>query len=174
MNKPIISLSLKPHLEDFCRFLFTPYKDYLILSRTKPAGKFIYSKVEISLYPHKESPFKSNNVSFILPTSRDYVDLTSKFLYISKWSEQQINDYLQALFDLEAKAFFLVGYDFKFSQKEIVDGFLEGFNLRKNAITKDAIIKNDQRKKRNFRKNVFHLIQNSRNQSIKKFISNTA
>jgi len=114
-------------------------------------------------------PFSDDLVSFILPNVTA-TNLENKFLYVSRWGEQQINDYLQALFDIEVKYFFLVGYELKFTQKEIADGFVEGYNMKKNAVTFDMIKKNDQRKKKFFRKNVSELIQGSKKQSVKKFI----
>lgn len=167
MNNPTITISIKPHLADFCRNQFSIYKDYIVLSRTNPIGKMIMSQIITSDVPVKR-PFKENQITFILPKITSY-HLENKFLFVSKLGEEFISDYIQSIFDLEARAFFDVGYQNRFTQKEIIQGFITGYNLKNNAITFDMMKKNDQRKKRKFRKNVFETIQNVKKQYIKKF-----
>lgn len=97
--KPVIEISLKPHLEDFLRKEFRVSKNgELVLTRRHDIGKFIVAQVLTSDLPVKR-PFRSNLVKLILPlTKKNQYSLTRNFLYISKWGEEKISDYLESEF----------------------------------------------------------------------------
>ncbi|MEF8984591.1 MAG: transcriptional regulator [Bacteroidales bacterium] len=147
MNKPKVTISLKPYLADFCRHEFRELKDGSILIRRRhDIGKMIFSQVNASPVPVKKRPVMEDAATFTLPISSES-DLLGKFLYVDRWGQEKIQEFIQAKFNLRAEHFFQRGYKKGYSQKRIVEAFLCGYNIRNNALSYEAVKKNDYRKR---------------------------
>lgn len=150
MNKPTITISLKPHLADFCRHEFNEADNAIIINRKHDIGKFITSHILMSDLPVTKSNHE-NKVTFILPLSSKS-DLTHKFLYVSEWGVQKIQDYIEAQFNLYIRFYFDYGRAKEMSQKLIIESILTHYNIRNTALNYEAIKKNDYRHNRRIRK----------------------
>lgn len=161
MDKPKITISLKPHLADYCRHEFgVDIKcDEITLTRKHDIGKLINSVIIANDVPVRR-PFISSPCVFILPLS-GITDMRNKFLYVSKWGEQKIQDFIEAEFNMHIKRFFDYGYEKGFSQKRIIEAILAGFNIRNNGISWDSVKKNDYRRRRKIRKQIFNELQSA-------------
>lgn len=158
MNRPLITISLKPHLADFCRHEFQTTKtDQIILHRKSDIGKYIFSMVLMSDFPVRR-PFIEDACTFIIPTTK-HEDLKNRFLYVSFWGEQKIQDFLTVEFNRRVKLFFEKGYARNYQQKRIIEAFIAGYNLKNNANTYEAIKKNDYRKRYRTNKIIFKELQ---------------
>lgn len=160
MNNPIITIDLKPHLEDFCRHeLRTDKDDNIILHRKNDIAKMIISNICAANYPPKERE-KENPVTFVIPKT-PAVDLETRFLYVTAWGEEKIASYIEAEFNQRCRRFFEYGYLKGFSQKRITEAILAGYNIKNNAISFEAVKKNDYRKRKKSNQIIFQELQNT-------------
>lgn len=143
--KPIVKISLKKHLADFCRHEFREIEEGILIRRSHDIGKMIFSQVNASPIPIHRPVFE-NAVTFVLPISKES-DLTDKFLYINKWGQEKIQEFIRAYFALRAKHFFERGYRKGYSQKRIVEAFLCGYNIKNDALSFEAVKRNDLRRR---------------------------
>lgn len=149
-KKPQITISLSPLLEAYCRFVFnTPAKQKeIIVSRTHDIGKLIHSNVITSDLPVRR-PFIDHPVTFILPVNPiNRHSVNSHFLKVSNWGEQKIQDGVEYEYRKWVERRFEIGYQIKWSQKQIIDAILRGLNIRNNAANFDAVKKIDYRNRR--------------------------
>jgi len=154
-----VTVSLKPHLADFCRHEFGLKNNEIQINRNHEIGKFISSLILVSEFPRKPRQFEYP-VEFILP-STPFLDFDKNFIYISAWGEQRLQDYLQALFDLRMQLFFFVGYQKNYEQKQIIEGVMRGYNIRHSSLSYEQIKKNDYRKRVRTELSVFQDIQSA-------------
>lgn len=149
-KKPKIIISLDPLFEAYCRFIFnTPQKQKeIVVNRKKDIGKLINSNVSSSDLPVKR-PFIVNPVVFILPVNPvNRHSVSSHFLKVSSWGEQKIQDGIEYEYRKWVERRFEIGYEKKWSQKEIIDAVIRGLNVRNNAANFDAVKKIDYRNRR--------------------------
>ena len=151
--KPTITISLKKHLADYCRHEFTEDENgHIIINRKHDIGKLINSQISVSVVPVSQF-INKDKVVFILPINR-YSDLLNKYLFVSKWSEQQINDYIESLFHLRCREMFIEGRLKGLQQKIIIESILQHYNIKETAISYEAVKKNDYRTNRFLRKKI--------------------
>ena len=160
--RPTITISILPHLADFLRKEFcTTKQDEIILTRRNDIGKLISSMVLTSDLPVTR-PFCEHPVKLLLPvTKNNHYILNSRYLYVSQWGEEKIQDFVSSEFRRRVRDMFELGYKKHYPQKQIIEGILKGYNLRDNALNFDMIKKIDYRNSVNFRKSVFADIQNA-------------
>jgi len=161
---PIIIIDLKPELHDFLIHEFGETESGLIkLHKRNDIGKFLDSMWVVSDLPVKRKFEKYNNpVKFILPIVQEsqYI-VRNNFVYVPLYREQQINDYLEAMFNLVIREYFVTGYEKQFKKSMIIEGILKAFNIKKNAVSFDRIKKKDYRNRENVLNLVVREIQNS-------------
>lgn len=166
-NKPIITINLKPHLYDFLLHEFNRDEkgklintDHILLNRRSDIGLFIDSMWSVSDLPVKQE--FENPCKILLPSSeQNHYVIQYNFLYVSKWKELQINEYLEAVWRRRIRDFFSVGYQKGYKQNDIINGILMAFNIKKNAISFDMIKKHDYRNRQNFIKKVASEIESA-------------
>lgn len=160
INRPIITISLKPHLADFLRHEFHEVDDCILINRSHDIGKMIHSQICQSEFPVKRIPLIENPVKILIPvTQSNRFFIKNHFIYIPKWGEEKIQDYLQAEFNRTIRDFYEVGYVRRYRQKEITDAIIKGFNIKNDSINFEAIKKIDVRKKQKYRKMIFNELQ---------------
>lgn len=162
MDKNIITIDLAPHLADYCRHEFgEDSKGNIILRRNHDIGKVIYANILTSDLPQKQLP-GLHPITFIIPVTKAnrYV-LGSRFLYISRWGEEKIGDYIEAEFNQRMRVLFEAGYRKKYTQKQIVEAILQQYNLKNTSLNYEAVKKSDYRNQKKFRKLVFDDIQSA-------------
>jgi hypothetical protein len=158
--KPTVTISLKPHLADFCRHEFSTMPGgEIIINRRHDIGKMIFSQVNASPLPIKKPVFE-HAVTFALPISKES-DLKGKFLFIDSWGQEKIREYVQAYFNQRARHFFDVGYRKNHPQKQIVEAFLCGYNIRNNSLSYEAVKKNDYRRRQKTNKIIAEELKNA-------------
>ena len=149
-NKPKVVISLEPILQNFCRFIFNtdPAERYVRITRKILIGKLIYSTVLTSDIPVKR-PSKTNEITFVLPITKEggYI-LRWRHIYIPGWAEEKLQDNLEWEFKKWVRERFEIGYEKKFTQKEIIETILRALNVRNNAANFDTIKKIDYRNRR--------------------------
>lgn len=93
----ILTISLKPHLADFCRHEMRQDKEgNIILSRKTDIGKYIYSNIVTADTPVKGLPV-SDPVNFLVPvTGANQYVMKYRFVHVSRWGEEKIQDYIEA------------------------------------------------------------------------------
>ena len=162
MNKNIITIELPPHLADYCRHEFGEDSEgNIILRRTHDIGKVIYSNILTADLPQKQLP-GLYPVRFIIPiTKANRYVLVSRFLYISRWGEEKIKDYIDAEFNQRMRVLFEAGYRKKYSQKQIIEALLQQYNIKNTSLNYEAVKKSDYRNQKKFRKLVFDDIQSA-------------
>lgn len=160
VGKPTITISLKPHLADFCRYLFNETKEgAIILTRHHDFGKQISSVVQPCELPMRR-PLRPNPITFVLPvTSNNHYALSNSFCTVSKWGEEKINDYIETEFKRTVRDLFEAGYSKNYHQKGIVESIVKGFNIKNNSLNFEAIKKIDYRRREKKRLNLFLELQ---------------
>lgn len=153
-------IDLPPHLADFCRHeLGYDTQERIMLKRGHDIGKHIYSHVSVSDLPVK-SNCMVNPVTFIIPvTAANRYALVARFLYVSRWGEEKIKDYIETEFNQRMRLLFESGYRKKYTQKEIIESILDAYNIKNTAISYEAIKKSDYRYKKKTRKIIFEDIK---------------
>lgn len=154
-------LNLSAHLSDYCRHeLGYDPQGRIILKRGHDIGKHIYSHVSVSDLPVKAN-IMTDAVTFIIPiTAANRYALVSRFLYVSRWGEEKIKDYIETEFNQRMRLLFESGYRKKYTQKEIIEAILDAYNIKNTSISYEAIKKSDYRNKKKIRRIVFEDIKN--------------
>lgn len=151
-DKPVITISLKKHLADFCLHEFIEYNGHIVINRKHDIGKRITSVLSASNFPVKK-PVLENAVTFILPISGKS-DLRNKFLFVDRWGQQQISDFIETAFHQRCREMFIEGRIKGLQQKIIIESILEHYNIKHTAISYEAVKKNDYRTHRRLRKKI--------------------
>lgn len=155
-RETILTLNLPAHLSDYCRHeLGCDNEGRIVLKRGHDIGKHIYSHVSVSDLPVRSNGME-NPVEFIIPvTAANRYALVSRFLYVSRWGEEKIKDYVETEFNQRMRLLFESGYRKKYTQKEIIEAILDAYNIKNTAVSYEAIKKSDYRYKRKTRKIIF-------------------
>ncbi|WP_303181710.1 hypothetical protein [uncultured Butyricimonas sp.] len=155
-RETILIVNLPPHLSDYCRHeLGSDNQGRIILKRGHDIGKHIYSHVSVSDLPIRANAMV-NPVTFIIPvTAANRYALVARFLYVSRWGEEKIRDYIETEFNQRMRLLFESGYRKKYTQKEIIESILDAYNIKNTAISYEAIKKSDYRSKKRTRKIIF-------------------
>ncbi|MBP3420471.1 MAG: hypothetical protein J6K74_07780 [Marinifilaceae bacterium] len=164
MQDITIYLDLEPHLEDFLIHEFgVDNQGRIKLSRRTDFGRMIYANIESCDY--RPTRIGMNNpVRLTIPNTEDnHYILEYRYLHFTNFATRKINDYLVAEFRQRMRLIFERGYRLKFSQKEIIEAILQDYNIRKCAITYEAIKKSDYRFQKKLRKNIANTLHNVNN-----------
>lgn len=158
----VLTISLKPHLADFCRHEMRQDKEgNIVLSRKNDIGRHICSMIVTSDTPVKGIPV-SDPISFIIPvTAANQYVMKYRFVYVSRWGEEKIQDYIESEFNIRMKLLFETGYLKNYSQKQIIESILQAYNIKNTALNFEAIKKSDYRMNRKNRKIIFEDLQKS-------------
>ena len=161
-GKPTITISLKPHLADFCRYLFNETKEgAIILTRHHDFGKQIAAHVQTCELPSRR-PIWKDAITFVLPiTKNNHYALSNSFYTVSKWGEEKIQDYIETEFKRTVRNMFEVGYSKNRRQQDIVESILKGFNIKNGALNFETIKKIDYRLREKRKINLFLELQTS-------------
>lgn len=161
MNKGyLLTIELKPHLADFCRHELKCDNDgNIILSRKHDIGRHVYSMLLTSDTPARRN-IVDNPATFIIPvTSTNHYAMKHRFVYVSRWGEEKIQNYIESEFNQRIRLLFEAGYRKKYSQKQIVEAILQAYNIRNTALNYEAVKKSDYRQSRKNRKIIFEDLQ---------------
>lgn len=159
-EKPYVIIDLEPKLQDFLyhEFGFTKVGE-VELTRTKDIGEFINAMITISDRPPK-IPFGDYPFKLYLPTEEyNWRILRENFIFVPKWKQKQIQDYLDACFKLRVREFFCTGYSKGYKQDKIIKAFLDNYDIKNNKINYDMIKKIDFRNRKNEIKKIREEIQ---------------
>ncbi len=159
-TKTVLTINLRPHLEDFLRHELKTDKDGdIILSRHTDIGKMIFSHILTSglgpVHPVLDHPVRFT----ILTNAYNNVFLKHRFCYVDKWGEQKINDYIEAEFRQKMRLIFEAGYSRKCTQKEIIEAILEEYNIKNCALNYETIKKSDYRNQKKVRQSLYNTIK---------------
>ena len=155
-RETILIVNLPAHLSDYCRHeLGCDKQGRVILKRGHDIGKHIYSHVLVSDLPVRANSM-ANAVAFVIPvTAANRYALVSRFLYLSRWGEEKIKDYIETEFNQRMRLLFEAGYRKKYTQKEIIEAILDAYNIKNTAVSYEAVKKSDYRYKKKTRKIIF-------------------
>lgn len=159
-SETILTLNLKPHLEDFVRHeLKTDKSGNIVLSRHSDIGKMIFSHL-LTAGSIQARPLMDHPVKFLVLTNANnsYL-LRSRFCYVDRWGEQKINDFIEVEFRQRMRLIFEAGYQKKCSQKEIIEAIMEEYNIKNCTLNYDAVKKSDYRNQKKIRKSLFDTLQ---------------
>jgi hypothetical protein len=162
MDRPIITIDLKKHLHDFLLHEFEVDKTgAILLTNRHYIGSYINLMWDASKYPVPIGT-KENPVRLSLPLDTKYYHVKcSKFLYVSDVKEQIIQNFLEREFRMRVRFYFIVGYEKKFKQKQIIESFLKNYGMKHNAISFDQIKKMDYRNRVDLLNNIKNEIQHT-------------
>lgn len=159
INSAQLIIDLKPQLEDFLRHEMSCKDGPIMLSRSNDAGKFLYSMINTCSIPPKKIEHQ-NPVELAIPlTSANKHIIRYRFLFVSKWAEEKIQDYLDASFRFRMHMMFELGYKKGYAQKDIIESILQAYNMRNTAVNYDFVKKADYRHRRKIREMIFKDLQ---------------
>lgn len=158
-DRVTITISLKPHLQDFLRHEFkSDPNGTIVINKRENIGLYLNSMWTVSDLPVKREYEFPCTIALPIRPDNHYI-FSHNFIYIPVWRENQISDYIEAEFRLRIREFFTIGYEKQFKQKHIIDGFLQAYNIKNNALNFDMIKKLDYRNRRNFAKRIAKEVQ---------------
>jgi hypothetical protein len=160
MDRPIITIDLKKHLHDFLLHEFEADRTgAILLTNRHYIGSYINLMWETSKYPVSMEG-KENPVRLALPiNAKNYHITCSKFLYVPEVQEHIIQEFLEKEWRMRVRFYFIVGYEKKFKQKQIIEAFLKHYGMKHNAISFDQIKKMDYRNRTDLLNNIKNEIQ---------------
>lgn len=122
-----LKLDIKKSLiSDYLGYLFDQDEEgRFLITRKNLAGKYICSMVEYSYKP----PKREGSVTLILPSCPALKSGEQRFIYLSAESQAKVNDYLEAIFDLDFERYWAKGLQLKLPQKDIIYAFMTSRKL---------------------------------------------
>lgn len=161
-NRPHIIINLRPILQDFMLHEFNSTDDgAIILHERHDIGRFINTMWSISDKPVQKKEYKYP-MKLIIPVQPGSAHiLRYNFIYVSGWKHVQIMNYIDAEFKRRVRDFFSIGYEKKYKQTDIINAFLQAYNIKNNALNFDQVKKLDYRNRFRFREEIAKTIQNS-------------
>lgn len=148
--RPSIIIDLDPYLQDYLFHEFGQERNYdgVIVSGTHEIGKMIQSMVTVTDRPRKQE-LGEHPIKLYLPiNSWNHALFSENFIYIPQWKQQQLKLYIEASFRLKVKEYFLAGHQKGYKQDKIIRAFLEGYNIKYNALSYDQLKQYDYRNRR--------------------------
>lgn len=144
--RPSITINIEPMLQDFLYHEFGACADDGIeISACNEIGRYIQSMITVADRPPKQE-IKDNPMTIYLPVrSWNHFIFRENFIYVPEWKQEMIRSYVKASFRLKLREFFLTGYEKGFSQDQLIKSFLSAYNIKRNAISYDAVKKCDYR-----------------------------
>ena len=161
-NRPYITINLRPILQDFMLHEFNTSEDGAILLHERhDIGRFINTMWSISDYPPKRKEYRYP-VEMVIPVQPNSSHILKyNFIHVTTWKHIQIINYIDAEFKRRARDFFSIGYEKKFKQTDIINAFLQAYNIKNNALNFDQVKKLDYRNRYRFREGIAKAIQES-------------
>ncbi|KAA6338508.1 hypothetical protein EZS27_013483 [termite gut metagenome] len=160
-EKPNVIIELPPHLQDFLYHEFgcDKKKEGVVISSANDAGKYIQSMIAFSNSP-KTSEIKEHPIKLYLPVQEwNHFLYKRNFLYVPVGKQKMIQDYLEASFHIRIREYFIEGYSKGFKQEQLLQAFLNSYNIKQNAVSYDAVKKYDYRYRQKIRKEISQEIQ---------------
>lgn len=161
-NRPYITINLKPILQDFMLHEFNCTEDgAILLTERHDIGRYINTMWSVSDKPVKEKDYMYP-VKMIIPMkSNSAYILKYNFIHVTTWKHVQIINYIEAEFQRRIKDYFSIGYEKKFKQVDIINGFLQAYNIKNNQLNFDQVKKLDYRNRYRFRESIAKSIEAS-------------
>ena len=155
MERPKITIDLPLYLQDFLHHEFKVKRsDELIIDGTTDIGKIIQAMITVSDRPRRQE-IKDSPLTLYLPVQEwNHAIFTENFIYVPEWKQQQLRLYIEAEFRLRIKEFFFSGYSKGYSQKDIINAFLQAYNMKYNSINYETVKKYDFRYRRKVKSDI--------------------
>lgn len=120
----IVSIFIKKQLHlDYLNYIFErDAAGNYVVDRRHDFGKLVVSLVKYSKFPVPDK--RANTVKFMLPASRPLENASKSYVYITKEDQAKLNDFLDALFNIDFDRYYLDGMQLKFQQKDIIQAFI--------------------------------------------------
>ena len=160
---PTITIELQPYLHDFLYHEFgTPRgEDAVRVTAANDIGKMIQAMVTVSDRPPKQ-PIKDHPITLALPVQEwNHFIFRENFIYIPEWKQHQLRDYIEAVYRLRIREYFIAGYEKGYKQDRIIRAFLYAYNIKNNALNYDTVKKYDYRSRQRMVRDVNKDIQAS-------------
>ena len=160
MEKPFVIIDLEPHLHDFLYHDFEADKDGgILLNTSNEIGRYIQSMISVSDLPVR-LPSMENPISLILPIQEwNHYVINHNFIHVVKWKAKMIQDFLEAMWRIRVREYFVAGYEKGYNQDRIINAFLTSYNIKKNKVSYDQIKKIDYRNRKKINKQIANEIQ---------------
>jgi hypothetical protein len=164
--KPQVTVSLKPYLQDFLYHEFgadpKECTDGLMVSGMTEVGKYISSLVTVSTHRPRSEGKAADRLTLLLPVLEwNHYILNEHWVCIPTWKQHQLQDYLEQMFRIRLREYFLVGYEKGFRQEQITQAFLMAYNIKNRALSYDMVKKYDYRNRKRTTQEVNRVIQES-------------
>jgi len=155
----ILSITLSPVLQSYVRQEFKTPSGAVKLSLSHPIGAQVYSLVRYCDFPQKrQKNTEKELIDFLLP-STNLSSFSNHFVTVTAEGERKIQLFIQSEFQLSVRYYFVTGYEKGFSQKNIINAFIERYELPDNAISYEAIKKADYRNRTRIIKDIMQEIE---------------
>ena len=123
----VLTIDIKKSLiSDYLNFLFQTDEDgCFLVTRKNLAGRFICAMVEYSYKP----THNTGSVTMVLPSCPALKSGEKRYIYLSTESQAKVNDYLEAIFDLDFERYWMQGVKMNIPQKDIIYAFINSRKL---------------------------------------------
>lgn len=169
MGSEIKFVVRKKEIEDFLRYTFdSPSRGPIQVSRLHDIGKYICSFVRHSTVPVKKPVYPDEHtVDLVIP---DHPNFTHeyKYIYFTREDMVNINDYLQASFNLFFRSYMMAGEEMGFEQKQLLEAFMSATGVREVGKKFETFKKKDYRHRKKVDKIVVKSLHSIGFHSIKK------
>lgn len=141
--------------ELYLRKEFNCKSGHIVLTRSHPVGRFISSLVKWT--KDKPTYTEAESLALLIPDS-PYMHQEFYWPYFNKEDQRAIADFVQAKLDLVIETFFVKGYRYNFTQKDIILALISHYNFPSTLATFEMLKKRDFRKRQNITKIIASLI----------------
>ncbi len=116
----------KPYIRDFMRYLFgEDPQGFITVKHNLPFGKYICSLVGYSEQPVT----KEGDTVLRLPQCDALATGPRRFLYMTEEAVAKINDYIEALFELDLDRYVIQGRKMGYQYKDIINAYIASRQL---------------------------------------------
>ncbi len=130
----------------YLRHLFqTSRNGPLLINRNISEGKFINSHISYSDMPVKKTPGNCYEELIVYLPKNPLNEHVNKFTFIRSVDAEQINDYLEAKFELFFRSVIIAGDSMGIQKKDLIEAFVMGTKIPFDEKIIERLKKNDYR-----------------------------
>lgn len=153
-----VTIDIRKHfIRDYLGYIF-PKDDSgrYVVTNLHPSGKYICSMVEYSYKPVKIKA----DLTLKLPAGNSLKSGPNRFAYVSAEAQAKINDYLEAIFELDFERFRLIGSQIGMNKKDVIYAFISSRKLASFSEDIEMLKKREYRQSLRAQQEMYLLLKN--------------
>jgi hypothetical protein len=151
----MIKIQLNELLTSYLKKEFKSITNEITLTRNHPIGRFICSMIK---YNRDPPAGQIGNLTLIIPDI-DVIHTEIYNQYLRAEDYRAIIDFIQSSFDNKIDSYFIAGYRLKLRQKDIIESFMNMYDVQLTTANYEMLKKRDFRKRKQVLKAISEMIE---------------